>query len=202
MKALTEAQRKQKRIRASIIKANAAYKKATPAGRRVLIAQDAIEQIKLQKVEVREGFFCDIRRVLPDNGEAQLQELLHDPDAPQCSGCALGTLFLSSVRMRNQFKVDAFSDPEGEIIPLLKEFSQRQRELIEIAFEMGDGWYSVERHRTWGGGELVVTKQHREAMDWAIGFLSAGERECENTRLLILLENIVRNKGTLVPTER
>jgi len=193
MKALTKKEKQKRiRIRQSIRRANRAYSKAGPAQRRILIAKDALAQIKLKKMDVRTGFFTNIPRfseLVPDGGTVQLQKLLHDPDAPQCRGCALGTLFLSSVRMRNRFMIAEDTDGDEEIIPLLKEFSPKQRQLIEMAFEQGNGWYQI-TGRTGDGGSFDVTPDHKAAANWADDFQVY---DGEEIRLIGILQNIIRH---------
>lgn len=212
----TKQTKKQKLINASIRRLNTAYKKASPAGRRVLIARDALKQIRAEKYEVRYGAFVEYNELidrLPESGEnVQLQPYLHDPEAPSCRVCGIGSLFLSAVRCRNEFQANKDSrNPQEPVLNWLKEFSAEQRQFIEIAFEMGRGFYNYsyayDTVRPGGAQEnqFNATKRHYAAAKWASKFhIRNNERGCkeDKARLVAILKNIVRNRGQFNPYQR
>lgn len=197
MKAQTKTLSK-KQINAAIRKANAAYKKATPEQRRVMLARDARKEIEKGRYNVDQGTFVRLPFDFYDDVSAQLQPLLHDPQQPACTVCADGALFLSAIRFRNDCTVGHADSLDNRLPTELKEFSAAQRRLIEIAFEEGCGFYGVERGQTGDGDEFIPTEADKQAAAWS------GEHGLydDTERLLAILTNIIRNKGTFKPTEK
>lgn len=181
MKAKTRADKARLAISRSIAKANRSYCKAGEAQRRVMIAKDALQQLKMHKTVATPGTYVGARTLAAEarlDGAVQLQELLHNPALKSsCNVCARGALLLSAVRYRN----DCTIGPGGWTSEdsLVKEFSRAQQELIESAFESYD-----------------------EGETWNEEFLSDAERRDPDKLLALILKNIVRNKGTFKITER
>lgn len=186
-------------INASIRKANAAYKKATPAGRRVLIAQDVIAQVKADKYVPVIGEwanFTDLTCKIPEEESVQLQGLLHNPKAPSCHVCGIGSLFLSAVRCRNDYSVTCDDTDEDEALTELREFTPEQRKLIEMAYERGVGFHSETNDRA------AHTDIEKTAVSWSDNWLGNMERDDNAKRMTLIMENIVRNNGRFIPAER
>lgn len=219
MRTTTKQTKKQKLINASIRRLNAAYKKASSAGRRVLIAKDALKQIQVRKYKVKHGAFVeydDLIETIPGkhtDAKVQLQPYLHDPDAPTCNVCGIGSLFLSAVRCRNDFQVTPESSfpPNQSTLDWLTEFNDGQRKLIEMAFEMGRGYYYYSHCKesiSPGGDsskEFKATELQKHAVNWARNFheknYERGTKQ-DKARLVALLKNIIRNGGRFNPRER
>lgn len=205
----TKLSKKQKLINASIRRLNNAYEKASPAGRRVLIAKDALKQIRQKRYDVRYGTFVEysdaMNEQLPLEAIVQFQPYLHDPKAPSCQVCGIGSLFLSAVRCRNEFQTRRCASPNQNTLVLLTEFDERQRMLIEMAFEMGHGWYNYRFACDGGDKRFHATRTHKAAAYWASKFhhknAERGHKQDE-ARLVALLKNIVRNKGRFNPHQR
>lgn len=182
--------KKQKLINASVRRANARYNKASAAGRRVLIAKDALKQITDKKYNVQTGVFADFWNLDPEQG-AQLQPLLHDPKAPVCEVCGIGSLFLSAVRMRNDYKLcENQCGTDSDALHQLKEFDIEQRRLIEMAFESGKGYYSSMKY---------TSRDQLTAARWALRFGYLADAEA---RLIAILKNIIRNRGRFNPRQK
>lgn len=181
------------KIRALIRKANRAYNKATPAQRRVLIAQDVLLRLKKGQIRVETGVFVE---PLTETDNNNLQEVVHG--GLRCSACVIGSLFLSAVAYRNQYNL-LHGDMVSSSDPLrkLKEFSPEQRRLIELAFERGEGYHQIEYP---GAAQSVEhTPERALAAKWAY----AHDLEFDSSdRLIALMENIIRNKGRFDPSER
>jgi len=81
---------------------NKRWAESTPKQRRVLIAKDVLQQLKLKKYQARGTYrdFDMLNLVTDDN--AQLQPFLLSRNRPTCEVCAKGCLFLSRVRMGNK----------------------------------------------------------------------------------------------------
>lgn len=190
MKKLT----KQERIEQSIAEANAIYRKASPAQRRVLIAKDALKQLKDGRVKAKKGQYINaigiarqICRVTNWSNFTPLQPALHDLDSPACSACARGSLLLSAIRFRNRCGINGFGGLDKSD-KQIREFPIHQQTAIEVAFEM---WHSKKVGYPKAGAER-----------WWKKYLRPIERRDANLRLAVILRNIIRNKGEFVTTRR
>lgn len=174
-------------IATTIYKANSAYDKASAAQRRVMIAEDALKQLKIGRFVATPGTYVNAYRLaheakLDDRDNVQLNTLLHNPALKSsCNVCARGALFLSAVRFRNDCTINGSGDTSES--SFVKEFADQQGR-IEEAFEECDG-----EDYTYENG-------------WADRFLHVNERNDPDKRLALILKNIIRNKGAFKPTER
>lgn len=173
-------------IAKTILKTNAAFEKANPAQRRVIIAEDALQQLKIGKFIATPGTYvnaCELADEAELKGEVQLNTLLHNPTLKSsCDVCARGALLLSAVRHRNDCTIDDGGTTSED--SWVREFSEQQ-EVIEAAFE--DYEYDGDNEN----GNL-----------WCNKFLSKKERDNATTRLELILKNIIRNKGTFKANQR
>lgn len=195
---------------------NKAFATLKPAEKRVAIAQDVLAQLTLKRFNAVAGIWLadsnDGEALLgPDQAKAKKADELQDVLAgiKECDGCALGGMFMCAVEKADKLKVNQLLDFKGEddseesddeenvygdgveggeddgeslqvvgedaLNYLGKFFSRAQLELIESAFEQGGGAYGTE-------GEFFC-----EGIDDA------------GTRLRLIMENIVVNKGTFKP---
>lgn len=172
-------------IAASIYKANTAYDKASPAQRRVMIAEDALQQLKMGKYCATPGKYLDACGLADEaslNHEVQLNTLLHNPALKSsCDVCARGALLLSAVRFRNDCIIYTHGGTSED--SWVKEFSDQQ-EVIEAAFEDYD------------------MRDSDDGNPWCEKFLTEKEREDPDKRLELILKNIIRNKGTFKSNQR
>lgn len=152
-----------------IQKRNKAYEKATPAQRRVMIAKDAIGQIKAKKYEVGHCYL----RVYEDMGSFRFRpsddarEVLSRDDAPVCRVCAKGALFLSGIRIKNCYTMDETKHARIQPAADAPGFSASQWHRIEIAYEDSPKWFK--------------------------------RYEDDTARLIAILKNIIKNNGTFKP---
>jgi hypothetical protein len=173
-------------IAKSIFKSSLAYEKATAAQRRVMIAEDALAQLKMGRFMATPGTYVSARGLARESkieDEVQLNTLLHNSALKSsCNVCARGALLLSAVRHRNDCTIDNYGETSEE--SFVKEFEDQQ-EVIEAAFED----YELDSE---DGGENK----------WCEKFLSKKERDNATTRLELILKNIIRNKGTFKQNQR
>lgn len=192
----------QDQIQADIKKSNAAYKKASPAQRRVMIAKDVIKRIEMEQFIVRRGAFTiitdEVARLNLDT-RPSLQLLLHNPDYQDgiCKVCAVGGLFCSAVSFRNECNLAADGKIDDDVTPLrqLKEFSEEQKQLIELAFEHGSGYYKI--NSTYPGRRVNNTKQTRAARDWRFNHFDLDTESY--TVLIAIMKNIIKHNGRFNP---
>lgn len=196
---------KQEKINREIQRRNAAFKKATAAEKRVLIAKDVIAQIKAKKFKPTPGMWVLLKnkqnRDLADptavfEGTNSVRKLFLAEEIPSCSCCALGAVFMSCTLYNNKTTI-ADLDEETDSFDvrvreteygsftngLTKFFSRDQLQLIEIAFEGGGGAFDVD--------EEDLEEVH--AADWVKKLRNAEKR------LVAIMQNIIDNKGRFVP---
>ncbi len=134
----------------SVIKTrNKIFRAATKAEKRVLIAKDVLTMLSNKKIIAERGNFTNIIGEDNESGGTSFQNLLLGKNEVQCQCCALGGLMTSCVGYVNDMTLDetfyglGWSKGESKAaIKLKKFFSIEQLQLIEIAFEKGEGYYS------------------------------------------------------------
>lgn len=167
--------------------------KLTPEQMRVKIAKDVIGQIKAKYFTVVRGQYVILDTPLSDEEmEKPLGELAKKN---QCSVCALGAMFMTSVKKDKKYLanqvLDDEDDNEDEIIELGRHtltnrlssyFTHDQMNMIENCFEgriIGGGNYS---HEPLAGAYRRTYSDPDKA-------------------LIAICENIVRNNGTFIPAQ-
>jgi hypothetical protein len=190
----TETKQRAKRAAKKVRQSNRRFERATAAEKRVMIAKDAIKQIEARKFIPRSGTYFRCHRHL-QSGEP-LQGQLTGPEAPACTVCGIGAAFVSAVRLFNRFDVPS---GESEYIWdtdfrdfLRKYFSDTQTYLIEAAFERD----VVAGPGTWDSPERIKFES-TPTVKAAIAFGKA--YAVDRNRLLAILRNIVKHRGTFVP---
>jgi hypothetical protein len=174
-----------------IEKSNAEFDAMSDAEKRVQIAKDALAALKL-KFLVSGSTFGTFREpktnkpVVPDAGQ-DLKEYFLANTHLICNVCAKSTLFMSKVLRKNNYNYhfDGPGDePNREVCNYLSEFSQDQLDLIECAYELDTfSWTNCDRDLA----EIAV-------------YAYFGYNQDE--RLVLILKNIIRNKGEFVIPRR
>lgn len=178
------------------------FKKASPAGKRVMIAKDVLAQLAAGKIRPKPGTWVswgmsyaveDKFREYADENEISifsvecnldLRDLVLEGLVPDsCSACAMGALFMATVMRADEVKISRYQSTgmSSEVEGKLREFfNADQLRLIEIAFEKGGGAYRCHSAED----EAVAAKySHLQAQE----------------RLEAIMQNIVANKGEFVP---
>lgn len=215
MKTKTKPRTIQEKVAQSIKIANAKYKKATPAQRRVMIAQDVIDRVKRQKYEVKCGTIVDFhdayelcKVMYPETVRSRghsVQEAIHAQDCSGkkndtiCEVCAVGGLMISAVSFRNKINFGTCGDivethHNDDLEKAIEEFSKSQMQLIEIAFEQGEGIYTTEE--TYYRSQIKETKSTKAAMRWAKKYNLGYDSK---KRLIAIMKNIIKHKGQFNP---
>lgn len=171
------------------------FNKLSKAEKRVVIAKDALAQLRLNKWSARMGLYVQFGNGInvANKENAQLCKIL--PKGGKCEVCARGALFLSAVRKFNDFKVSqlelAYEQDEVRDIGSyefrkyeLGFFTRAQIKLIEAAFE---------------GYDFISSSWPKAVQDGCRHFY---ENFTTQTRLEAILKNIVRNKGTFKPQDQ
>lgn len=197
-------------VEQEIAKRNDAFSKASPAEKRVLIAQDIIKQIVAQKIKPMRGAWVEtysVEDAAPYAGfrEQFLSSGLH------CEACGIGslliscTLFVNNVTMEETqgYGNNAFfypylrEDVTKDKVGLIDLFGAGQLEMIELAFELGRGMFCIEY-------EEALTQirdcSKREALD-AIAF-GQQYKDSSRDRLVEICKNIIAHQGTFTPSTK
>jgi hypothetical protein len=171
---------------------NKKFDKMSASEKRVQIARDVLAQLASKRLIATTGTW------LAGSDEGNLfsrQDVEKSPElqkvlskTKECTGCALGGMFMCAVERADNLKIGDLSDDTQSQLQIQtddifeymeKFFSRGQLHMIESAFEQGDGHASDE-----------------DAADW----LSEVDEASERMRLI--MENIVVNKGKFVLENR
>ena len=205
------------KLNKQVRKTNTAFMVASPAEKRVMIAKDALERLKSKKIIASSGEFVEFGSWETKFAEdyfgsdkwfkqykgKEFQKIL--PKLEECNVCALGGLFTSQVRLANNCKVTS-EELEYSALDMtdrmkqMKYFSRKQRALIELAFEGGNGYFSWDAHNADQDPETYgVSEDEYEA---AVAFYNKyhdydkSDEDQDKERLIDILENIIKNNGT------
>lgn len=173
------------------------FSEMTRAEKRVAIAKDVIKSLKLKKYIAEEGLYVEFDNFSEFKPEESVQTILRSKKAPVCNVCALGACFLSMVKFENKVTVldleqKGFdSHKENKKSPnsafrgrLEKYFSKKQLGIIESVFES-----SFSYSNRAGLPEEISNK----AASYAYVHDLYGD---DDEKLIHIMENIVKNKGT------
>jgi len=208
--------RLQKNYRDRVRRRNKKFFAADKAGKRVIIAQDVIDQLNVGKIKAENLTYLaskELQDIISNSeedrtdstGEKQLKKELRQTEVcdilnkNNCTACALGSIFVSAVGINDKLKVkDVISHYgyETEVVSSDKMhsylgsiFSKRQLHMIENAFEG-----SVVN-------ELLLPNVTDEEKCVAFngGLSEEGGIKNPKKRLIRIMENIIENNGTFVP---
>lgn len=157
---------------------NAEFLSMDDAARRVAIAWDVIGQVNGGHLRAKAGTFVHRYRRF---GEVK----------PVCEVCALGAVAVSLFN-------GEVGGGSGRMIrwALVEYFSVEQLALIESAFEGWDGSVAIDAYVDYSGFQ-----PHEVAAVEGVDFSLDGPADDDRTRLLRIMWNIVRNRGTFVPEQ-
>ena len=185
----------QKNFQESLNRENKAFNKLSKQAKRIAIAQDVLEQIRLGRYKAQTGTYveADTTFEADDQGFCNVENIQANyalrNDLIECTVCAKGALFMSHVNKTNHCTVDDLRnyDESAAIVDHLEDiFDPDQLHLIEAAFESDEDF--VDRHNT---------EIEDEERDSAVDF---GHRYTDDEkRLIAICKNIIRNKGIFKP---
>lgn len=161
--------------------------KVSKAEQRVIIAKDALNQLRAEKFIAQNGVYVggELSHELDmacKSDEDQARPLLLKTKV-RCRVCAKGALFLSTIRKYNKATVaDVLCD---DFHVAEKIFGDKMFNQIEAAFEQWDHTKSPDFE---GAGEPAGAA-------YTFGIKYSDDTE----RLVAILKNIIKNKGTFKP---
>lgn len=194
-----------------IAKSNKKFANATKAEKRVLIAQDVIAQIEakimigasgnyVKNINLIEGSVWD----MDDDGVKENYEKI-----ASCNVCAMGACVMSVTKFNNKLlfsdtrEIEDNKKAQGLMAEL---FSKKQLYLIESAFEGVDD-DCIRLAINMGYNPKQITDKEKEACNvfyTHFGGLPnhvSGGDVVETKRLLAIMKNIVKHKGTFKPQD-
>lgn len=160
------------------------------SGKRIAIAQDVKEQLRLKKLVASTGTYFRLRNYYGGE-EVQLQDVIAKKQVV-CEACIRGALFLSDVMKLNDYTVEnTYEEGWGtwpeRINAKVSYFSQSQQELMEVAFEGSANFADRDVYT----GQL--TEEGRRAMDFHSDY---GDDE---DRMIAIVDNVIENNGEFKP---
>ncbi len=171
-----------------IANTNKQYNASSKKERIVMLAQDVIELLKAKKIVTRtRGPFCTIPAITFDNVaefDSSLKKVL--PQV-QCEVCGLGSMFVALVARKNRVATHigeyGIQSMDRDLKTVLGKNLFHQ---VEIAYEMGEGWFNVI--------DNVLDESFFKA---AVKF---GKRyKSDDNRLIGIMKNIIKNEGEFKP---
>ena len=163
--------------------------RVSKAEQRVVIAKDALNQLKLEKYIAQTG------RYTSPNLSRELEEKANGDERQQakpfllkttvsCEVCAKGALFLSAIRKYNNATVNAVMCDNMRVAENI--FGKKQFDMIEACFEQWDITVT-------GGDGTVGDPVPDNVQNFGLAYVK------NNHRLQAILKNIIKNKGTFKP---
>lgn len=175
------------------------FSKLSKAKKRVAIAKDVLKQIRVGKYIANKGKY--ISRVdAPDIEDVYYQSDIKKnfSKIKNCNVCAMGACLMSATKFANKLKFQDIGSGVGDLNnPKVKDlfksiFSPEQLLLIERAFEDKTGGSTVGCD-VFGLEEWDFEKQIQKCSEFY------GEYNNDETRLIGIMNNIIKNKGTFKP---
>lgn len=175
---------------------NQMFENATKAEKRVIIAQDCLDRIKLGQIEPAFSTMCKIYNDL-ETSQHSIKDYINTKKELICSACAKGSLFMSYIGRTNKLtfnEVESDNHIDGtEHSKLLKIFSAKQLSLIEFVFE-GRQHLNFDKK----GKRINLDKYYSKMRDFRFDNGTKKDYFGFDSNLLIvaICKNIIKNKGT------
>lgn len=207
-------------FRAKVKKSNAVFKKSSKASKRVQIAKDVLEQLKLKRMHAERGMYFEVKVKGWDQDRSWGQALENKDDfksrnsslpkdtqvqdalfgIPSCNVCALGAVFTATVERCDKLKVsdlnflhDSGSTvhfSSGEMHKYLISYFSREQ-LVLIEDAFEGAPVQDDEDGTYGCQTESPLRRKAEKFN-------KGARS-DTKRLERIMNNIVKNNGTFIP---
>lgn len=192
-----------KQMRDEIARRNALFNGATTKQKRILIARDVLEQIKVQKIVPQTGSFIQLPYIYGIKGDDSLRETLMR-ETVSCDCCAVGSLFASCTLFNNEETISSANGNDiGDIMTkgvksanqLSEYFSRKQLILIEVAFEtMRRSYSGAAKEYDRFEGRFPLSQEEIKSAE-----LFYSKYEGSESRLCGIMHNIIQNDGLFKP---
>lgn len=191
-----------KQLAQEIKKDNDAFDNLSKAEKRVAIARDCIERIKLSQFNADTGAIVGGVNLKYYQEACNVKDVLNSDDKFNCRVCAKGGLFMSYLGRVNNFDftrgIEACEQDNNtpNMLKLMEIFSDKQLIYIETAFE---GYQVIGTLKNFDSYSLPNDK-YNKAKAFNETFDMRDENGDfiynENAKLIAICENIIKNKGT------
>jgi hypothetical protein len=170
------------------------FKQMTPERKRVAIAKDVIRSIELDKIITpNSGIYFDNRyfnRIYyyDETSDFEIRDILLE-NTPECTACAIGSMFLCTVLRDDNLSVKEFNTTHEQNFRgiIRRFFDEAQLDLIECAFERSPRY-------------CTKLSNLDDDVQKAVNF---GKKYTKDrNRLIAIMKNIIRNNGTFIPRNR
>jgi hypothetical protein len=165
----------------SIEKGNARFNKMTKMQKRVAIAEDVIASVRAFKFRAEPGTYFAMQNndAITSDPQAIMQH-----EETVCNVCAIGAIFASKVKIGNKCTLNIDQKlGDRSIIPNIKSiFSEKELRIIEAAFERN------------AQDSIVPDDIEEKARKWH----DKNHPMDDDKRLIAIMKNIIKNKGTFV----
>ena len=210
--ATTPTQPDLKRLRKRIKDRERRFKAATPAGKRVMIAKDVLEQLDTRWLKARRNsWLISESNLLTDHyitehtKNTDLQEEILK--LPSCTACAVGAMFACAVRRADDLTLEdmRYKSPDGSYVSpyadfgwdglvryLSRWFSYGQLKMIEHAFERGSGGSGLSDEE-FSDPDFMIN--HNASVVFGSKFVNDTER------MVAIMQNIIKHKGEFRPDQ-
>lgn len=187
--------------RARIERKNRAFRRLGVRQRRVAIAKDVISMLVARKIKATHGLYVGMddraKQKVREAVGRDLGELI--PTMPVCHACALGSMFLAAVTRADDMTVVApvvvAPDNEPPLIDRSRECRILDRAGLSF-FQHGSYDYL---QRFFSKDQLhEIESAFEHARSYGGSWLSKLDRLGPRQRILKIMRNVVRNKGTFV----
>jgi hypothetical protein len=180
---------------------NTKFEAASKDEKRVMIAKDVIAQVRKDFYVPSYGTWVAFSEFLP--AATSLQKILTKKKDFSCKVCAMGGLMLSAVKYNNSVTLGNdraaaiyYADAGGAMCDLddsasknlRKFFIPSQLDLIEAAFEVGEGAVG-----------LPINKISRRYKSTSAAIAFGENYPDPKNRIIAIMKNIIKNNGTFVP---
>jgi hypothetical protein len=165
----------------------------------VLVAKDVLKQIRYKNIFLTPGTYCKLEVPTTEEGK-DLQTALKNKTARNCRVCGIGAAFISLVNLKNKFDITS------------KVFNKKSNWVSGHYDDLGNyisGYFSptkelsvyIDRNDlTDRLAEVFSQKQLTDLEELFEGYYSCynfAERYTPNERMIIIMKNIIKNKGWL-----
>jgi hypothetical protein len=191
-----------------VARANKAFEALSPAEKRISIARDVIAQLATKRLVATSGLWLagkDESNLFNENQvekNLELQEVL--AKTKECTGCALGGMFMCAVKQADKLKLD-----ELECVKEFKIEQKRKPECAELGrdglIEMVDAFRYLRRFFSKSQLEMIETAFEQNAGACHAEGTGAGDFAVNvkepSDRMRLIMENVIVNKGRFVPSK-
>ncbi len=162
-------------------KKNVAFSKMTMMEKRVALAQDVLASLKAEKYVAESGTYVQLCNTERNVGNT-IQNLLKE--GVQCNVCAIGSLFVSRVKMS---KTKTMTNDSDKMVKSMRGiFNEKALRTLEYFFE-GDDAASFFEEDEDGDADIAS-----DAWDFYRSHTN------DENRLIAIMENIIANKGRFI----